>query len=197
MPTNARLLSWLQQPAHPRRLGCVLACLLLTACGTHGTTSGDTTTGELFARGIDQITDLYIEPISGQMLVIVGAKNLAKLDPRLAASLDHGTLTLTYDGIVVGSYQVPADTSGTVAGETIAGVIAAAKKASGHIHTLPEDVIDKAVFDGMTGALDRFSHRAAGQEARPVLAADRARHRLGRDRQHGARDPRHLGSARA
>ena len=149
----------------------MLACLLLAACGTHGTTSGDTTAGELFARGIDQISDLYIEPISGQMLVIVGAKNLAKLDPRLAASLDHGTLTLTYDGIVIGNYQVPADTSGTVGGETVAQIIAAAKKASERIRALPEDVIDKAVFDGMTGALDRFSRYASPEEARDQRAA--------------------------
>jgi carboxyl-terminal processing protease len=161
----------LRQRAYPRRLGCALACLLLAACGTHGTMSGDTTTSELFARGIDQISDLYIEPISGQMLVIVGAKNLAKLDQRLAASFDHGTLTLTYDGIVVGNYQVPPDTSGTVAGETIAAIIAAAKKASEHVRALPEDVIDKVVFDGMTGALDRFSRYASPEEARDQRAA--------------------------
>ena len=50
-------------------------------------TAHETTTGRLFARGIEQITDLYIDPIPAQKLVIVGAKNLSKLDNRLAASV--------------------------------------------------------------------------------------------------------------
>lgn len=175
LPISARLLSWLRLPARLRGAGPVLASILLAACGTH-VSSHDGATGELFARGIEQITDLYIEPIAGQKLVLAGARNLSKLDPRLGASLggdvrDRDTLTLTYDGIVAGSYQVPPDIDGSAAGDVVGNVIAAAKKASAHIRALPEDEIDKAVFDGMTGALDRFSRYASPDEARDQRAA--------------------------
>jgi carboxyl-terminal processing protease len=175
LPISARLLSWWRLPASWRRLAPALACALLAACGTH-VSSQDGSTGELFARGIEQITDLYIEPISGQKLVVVGATNLAKLDPRLGVSVggdvrDRDTLTLTYDGIVAGSYQMPPDIDGNAGGEIVADIIAAAKKASARVRSLPEDAIDKAVFDGMTGALDRFSRYASPDEARDQRAA--------------------------
>ena len=175
MPISARLLSWWRLPANWRRLVLALACALLAACATHAS-SQDGSTGELFARGIEQITDLYIEPISDQKLVLVGAKNLVKLDPRLGVSVggnvrDRNTLTLTYDGIVAGSYQLPPEIDGNDAGEIVADIIAAAKKASARVRSLPEETIDKVVFDGMTGVLDRFSRYASPDEARDQRAA--------------------------
>ncbi len=139
-------------------------------------TAHETSTGRLFARGIEQITDLYIDPIPAQKLVLVGAKNLGKLDNRLAASLgsdirDRDQLTLTYDGIVVGNYRVPPEIDDDSGGDIIAALIAAAKKASPRIKAMPEDTIDKAVFDGMTSALDRFSRYATPDEARDQRAA--------------------------
>ena len=174
LPINPGLLSWLRVPAPARRLAPVLALLLLTACGTHGMQDG--TTGELFARGIEQITDLYIEPIPSQKLVLVGAKNLAKLDSRLGVTIggdvrDRDQVSLTYDGMPVANYQVPADIDGNAGAEIISRLIAVAKKASSRVAALPEDTIDKAVFDGMTGALDRFSRYASPDEARDQRAA--------------------------
>jgi carboxyl-terminal processing protease len=153
------------------------ACLLaLAACGGMHETAHETSTGRLFARGIEQITDLYIDPIPAQKLVIVGAKNLSKLDNRLAASVgtdvrDRDQLTLTYDGIVVANYRVPPEIDDDAGGDIEAALIAAAKKASPRVRAMPEDSIDKVVFDGMTGALDRFSRYAAPDEARDQRAA--------------------------
>ncbi|HWB49645.1 MAG TPA: S41 family peptidase [Stellaceae bacterium] len=133
-------------------------------------------TGKLFARGIEQITDLYLDPIPAQKLVLVGAKNLGKLDSRLAVTTggdirDRDQLTLTYDGIAVGNYRVPPDIDDSTGGQIIGEMIAAAKKASPRVNATPEDLIDKAVFDGMTGALDRFSRYATPDEARDQRAA--------------------------
>ena len=172
LPTRAGLRLGLRFLAPLRPLAIAAA---LAACSAHQAAQ-ETTTGELFARGIDQITDLYIEPVSAQKLVLVGAKNLAKLDPRLAASVgsdvrDRDLLTLTYDGIAVATYQAPPDIGGNAGGDIIAGLIAAAKKASGRVAAMPEDMIEKAVFDGMTGALDRFSRYASPDDARDQRAA--------------------------
>lgn len=147
----------------------------LTACGTQQTTR-DGSTGQLFARGLDEITDLYIEPISGQKLVFAGAKNLIKLDSRLGVTIggdirDRDKLTLTYDGNPVATYQVSPGIDGHDGGEIIAGLINTAKQTSGRVASLPEEAIDKAVFDGMTGALDRFSRYASPEDARDQRAA--------------------------
>jgi carboxyl-terminal processing protease len=175
LPKSARLWSWLREHPPRWRLGPVVGLLALAACSAHDTPQ-DVTTGQLFARGIDQITDLYIEPISGQKLVFVGAKNLAKLDGRLGVTIggdarDRNQVTLTFDGIAVANYQVPPEIDAHDGGEIIAELTAAAKKASGRVAALPEDTIDQAVFDGMTGALDRFSRYAPPNEARDQRAA--------------------------
>jgi carboxyl-terminal processing protease len=154
----------------------MLACGLLLAACNGGQVQRATPTSELFARGIEQITDLYIEPISGQKLVFAGAKNLTKLDPRLGVTIgnearDRNQVTLTYDGIPIANYRAPPDIDGNAGGDIIAGFIAAARKASPRLETMSDEAIDKVVFDGMTGTLDRFSRYASPEEARDQRAA--------------------------
>ena len=175
MPIRACLLLWLRYLASARGLSIAAAVGVLAACGSEST-APNSATGELFARGVEQITDLYIEPISGQRLVVVGAKSLPRLDPRLGVAIgsevrDRDQLTLTYDGLLVANFNVPADIDANAAGDVVARLIEAAKKASGRVAALPEDQIDRAVFDGMTGALDRFSRYASPDEARDQRAA--------------------------
>jgi carboxyl-terminal processing protease len=170
LPTPARLSSW------PRQLALLSGlALALAGCGGQETAS-ESPESHLFARGIEQITDLYIEPVPAQKLVFVGARNLAKLDPRLAATVsgdvrERDQLTLSYDGIAVANYIASPDIGPHDAGEIVAGLISAAKKASGHVASLSQDVIDETVFNGMTGALDRFSRYAPPDEARDQRAA--------------------------
>ena len=134
------------------------------------------TTGGLYARGIEEITDLYIEPIPSQKLVLAGAKNLTKLDTRLSVSVgteirDRDQLTMTHDGLPIANYQVPPDIEPGAAGDIVAGLTAAAKSSSGRVAAMSQDAIDRAVFDGMTGTLDRFSRYSAPDEARDQRAA--------------------------
>jgi carboxyl-terminal processing protease len=161
-----------------RRLGAITVVVALTACAGNSSREADSTadTGHLFARGIDQITDLFIEPVSSQKLVTVGAMNLSKLDDRLGVSIGTDPqhpyqLTLTHDGVAVAAYQVPPEISGTDGGEVVTSLIAAAKGASPQLARMREDAIDKAVFDGMTSTLDRFSRYSPPDEAREQRAA--------------------------
>jgi carboxyl-terminal processing protease len=166
-PTSLRACRWL----------CLLAAGALAACaGGDRKTAGLSPTGQLFARGLDEITDLYIEPISAKKLVVAGATRLSKLDDRLAATLgtdvrDRNQLTLSYAGSAVASFQVPDDGDGASGGQTLTAIIAAAKQASPRVAALPEEAIDKAVFDGMTGSLDKFSRYAPPELARDQRAA--------------------------
>jgi carboxyl-terminal processing protease len=167
-----------------RRLRAV-ACLaaiavpaILAACGggEQSPASSSAATGHLFARGIEQISDLYIEPVSNRKLVTVGAMNLSKLDEKLGVTIggdvrDRDRLVLTYQGGEVAAAQLPAEIGGADGGEIIARLIAAAKQASPKIAAMPEEAIDRAVFDGMTGLLDRFSRYASPEDARDQRAA--------------------------
>jgi len=170
------LLSKVRLTSIIRRVGSLIFVAALAACAGGRDVETGADSGYLFARGIEQITDLYIEPISGQKLVTVGAMNLAKLDDRLGVTIGgdpsyRDQLTLTNDGIVVAHFPVPPEIGATDAGQTIAAIIAAARKASGHVASMSEEAIDKAVFDGMTGTLDRFSRYSPPDEARDQRAA--------------------------
>jgi carboxyl-terminal processing protease len=171
LPSHVRLPSWMRR-AVIGRLGSAVLIAVLAACAGGGAGSeNDAETGHLFARGIDQITDLYIEPVSSQKLVTTGAMNLAKLDDRLGVSFSGTLLSLTHDGIVAATFQVPPEISGPDGGQAIASLITAARAVSPIVARLREDEVDKAVFDGMTSILDRFSRYSPPDEARDQRAA--------------------------
>jgi carboxyl-terminal processing protease len=176
LPKRVRFISWSRLFSSARPLGVVLVAVSVAACNTRDTVR-DSSTEHLFSRGIEEITELYIDPIPSQKLVDSGVATLAKLDPRLGVAAntgdvrDRNQLTVTYDGIAVGNYQVPPDIGGEAGGEVIAQTIAGAKHASPKIAALPQETVERAVFEGMTGLLDRFSHYAPPEEARDQRAA--------------------------
>jgi carboxyl-terminal processing protease len=147
----------------------------LAACAGQGPLPGDAG-GQLFARGLDEIADLYIEPVTSRRLAISGAARLAQLDSKLGVSDSFGfgtggALALAYNGRDIGLFAEPPDTSSREWGALIATLIATAKQASPQLAALPQATIEKAVFDGMTGALDRFSRYSAPEAARDQRAA--------------------------
>lgn len=157
------------------RAGVVLAVLALTACAGQERLPADAE-GQLFARGLDEIAGLYIEPVSSRRLALSGAKRLSRLDNQLTVSDDSGAgvadaVELSYGGRDIGLYAKPAKTNSPEWGELVATLIATAKQASPRLAALPPVTIEKAVFDGMTGALDRFSHYSIPAVARDQRAA--------------------------
>jgi carboxyl-terminal processing protease len=156
------------------RVGVFAVLLPLAACaGAAGPTTE--TNGRLFARGLDEITDLYIEPVSTRQLALAGTARLARLDDKLAVAEggDAGgkSLGLTYGGRDVAVLAMPADADTREWGEVLAGLIAAAKGASPHVAAMPREGVEKAVFDGITGTLDRFSRYSPPEAARDQRAA--------------------------
>ncbi len=132
--------------------------------------------GPLFARGLDNIANFYIEPVSSRRLALSGAARLSRLDGDLGVSDGlgagaAGVLALSYGGGDIGRYAMPADTNSRDWGELVAKLIATAKEASPRLAALSPETIDEAVFDGMTASLDRFSHYSAPKVARDQRAA--------------------------
>jgi carboxyl-terminal processing protease len=152
-----------------------LVGMSLAACTGQGPLPTDAD-GQLFARALDDIADLYIEPVTSRRLAVSGAAQLSRLDGKLGVSDTFGTgmsgaLALAYDGRDIGLYAMPADTNSREWGALIATLIATAKQASPRLAALPEATIEKTVFHGMTAALDRFSHYSAPDTARDQRAA--------------------------
>jgi len=156
------------------RVGVFAVLVPLAACaGAAGPTTE--TNGRLFARGLDEITDLYIEPVSTRQLALAGTARLARLDDKLAVAEGGNAagkaLGLTYGGRDVAVFAMPADADTREWGEVLAGLIAAAKGASPHVAAMPREGVEKAVFDGITGTLDRFSRYSPPEAARDQRAA--------------------------
>jgi len=129
--------------------------------------------GQLFARGLQEIADLYIEPVSNRRLALSGMARLVRLDGELGVSDSSGAdvLALSYCGRNIGLYPLPPDADSGAWGGLVSQSIATAQQASPRLAALSQDTIAQVVFDGMTAALDRFSHYSAPKAARDLRAA--------------------------
>jgi carboxyl-terminal processing protease len=158
------------------RAPSVLALLvLLAACAVRQPLPADPT-GRLFARALDEIADLYIVPESSRRLVLAAASRLSWLDPKFSIAETPGPenrteIVLGYGGREVAAYPSPAADDPHAWGGWVGGVTADAKAASPILAALSEDDLDKSLFDGLTGALDRFSRYATPAAARDQRAA--------------------------
>ncbi|HTV45940.1 MAG TPA: S41 family peptidase [Stellaceae bacterium] len=133
-------------------------------------------TGRLFGRALDDISDFYIAPVSSRRLALAATARLGELDPQLAVwetpgPGDSTELTLDYRGREVTTYPNPKHDDPHVWGGWLGHVVADAKNASPTLAGTPDDEIDEALFDGITGALDRFSRYASPAAAREHRAA--------------------------
>jgi carboxyl-terminal processing protease len=131
-------------------------------------------TGRLFARGLDEITDLYIAPVSSRQLVLAGAARLSRLDDKFSISEAPGSdapqVVLAYAGAEVAVYPVPSHDDPHDWGALMGRLELAAKAVSPTVAALSEEQVDKTLFDGITGALDRFSRYASPEVARDQRA---------------------------
>jgi carboxyl-terminal processing protease len=154
--------------------GLSVAAVALAACAG-GQSGADGSPTGLYGRGLDQIANLYIEPISTRRVALAGIARLSRIDDRLAVS-DSGDTSrgrafgLNYDGHSVAFYSMPADGNNRDWGELVGSLVATARGTSPKLAALPEETVEKAVFDGITGALDHYSRYATPKTAREQRA---------------------------
>lgn len=130
----------------------------------------------LFARGLDQIDELYITPVSNRMLALDANARLSQLDPKLHITetpgpQDQTELVLSYGDREVAAYPSPSNDDPHAWGGWLGQLETDAKRASPKLAHYSQDEIDKAMFDGITAGLDRFSRYATPQVARDQRAA--------------------------
>jgi carboxyl-terminal processing protease len=155
------------------RASSFVLLVALAACAERQALPNDPT-GRLFARGLDEIADLYISPVSSRKLVLAGAERLSRLDGRFSMSETPGSdrtqIVLAYGGQEIAVQPSPSGDDPHDWGALMGRLIAGAKAVSPTVATLSEDQIDKALFDGITGALDRFSRYSSPEIARDQRA---------------------------
>jgi carboxyl-terminal processing protease len=155
--------------------GLLVGLLLLGACSVERQPLPANPAGRLFARGLDEIDDLYIVPVSSRVLALAAANRLSQLDPEFAVletpgPEDRTEIALDYYGREIATYP---DTSGDDPhfwGAWLGELETDAKAASPRLAAMPEDKIDEALFAGITGSLDRFSRYASPAAARDQRA---------------------------
>jgi carboxyl-terminal processing protease len=158
------------------RAGAIAVLLGLWACAAEQEHPAENASAQLYARGLDEITQLYLRPESARRLVVAAAAQLSTLDPAVTAAAGPGsgsqsTLVVSYDRRTIGSFWMPDGHDTAALGATLASAVATAKQASPHLAGQPQEAIDKAIFDGMTGMLDRFSRYSPPEVAREHRAA--------------------------
>lgn len=155
------------------------AGILLIGAGLAGCAGGPPLpadpAGRLFARGLDDIAEFYISPVSSRLVALAGAARLSGLDDKFAVvespGQEGGTeIVLSYGEREVADYPSPPDDPHSW-GAWLGRLIADAKTSSRAVAALADDRIDEAVFDGMMSALDRFSRYASPEAARDQRAA--------------------------
>src|SRR5438270_10346081 len=67
------------------RIAAVALALPLAACADNETAAPDAS-GQLCTRGLDEITDVYIEAVTNRKLALAGAARLSRLDDRLTGT---------------------------------------------------------------------------------------------------------------
>jgi carboxyl-terminal processing protease len=147
---------------------------VLAACTMHQSLPDDPT-ARLFARGLDEISDLYISPVSSRKLILAAAARFSRLDNKLAVTESPGSeggtqVAVNYDGRQAATFATPTGDDPHAWGELMGRLVASARATSPILGALSEDQIDKVVFDGITSALDRFSRYAPPEIARDQRA---------------------------
>ena len=159
------------------RFSVVLAAatfLALAACGASSSSEQQQTSHinarDLFTEGYDKISYYYIEPTNPEKLGFAGLGKLASLDPSIGVERQGTAIVLTQNGAPIGRYDAPEASDASGWGGVTASALEAARRASPKIASTSEDQLDKLVFDGAIGTLDRFSRYASPDAAREQRA---------------------------
>lgn len=158
-------------PLHLRAAAALVSLLLGACAATHEAALPADPTARLYSRGLHEISDVFIAPVAPRQLALAGAAQLHRLDPGIEVfetptGDNRIALVLRYQGQHVAETPLPSVADATDWGSSLAAMVASARQVSSKIAATPPDVLDKAVFDGITSQLDRFSRYAAPEAAR-------------------------------
>ena len=149
-----------------------LLALLLTSCASTvtPTAEGPVDRHELFSEGYERISHYYIENTTAERLGLAGLDKLSTLDPAISVERQGASVVMLKDGEEIGRYDAPPPADNWGWGGVTAEALETARQASPKVAGASEDQLDKVVFDGAVGTLDRFSRYSTPETARDQRA---------------------------
>lgn len=158
-----------------RRVSALSIAFLMVACAAQDTGTPAqrdlSQATRLFSVGFQDIADIYIEDVSVSDLAIAGLENLSTLEPDIAIKSDVTRVSVSFGDKTAGVFNAPqkfdAEGWGTLTASTLKVL---RERAPGSSEIDPEKLYE-TVFDGVLGALDKFSRYAGRDEARDNRAS--------------------------
>ncbi len=149
--------------------------LLLVACAAQDTATPAqrdlSQATRLFSVGFQDITDIYIDDVSVSDLAIAGLGNLSKVEPEIAIKSEVGRISVSFGGQTAGIFDAPQKFDAEGWGNLTASALKVVRQHAADSGETDPEKLYEAVFDGVLGALDKFSRYAGREEARENRAS--------------------------
>src|SRR5579863_1632377 len=152
----------------PWRLPSLLAFAMVVGCSSAdppGVGAGHDQDHDMFTTGYEAIDQLYVQKPDLQAVTTSGLSALSKIDDRLSIAPENGKLNLDYDGKIAATFIAGGNLSADDWADLTTNALAAARKVSPKVEKADGEKVYKAMFDGMTSRLDRFSRYEGREEA--------------------------------
>ena len=150
-----------------------LALLALAACAgslTPHDEAGEGTT-RLFTRAYDDVMDLYIEKLSAKDIAVPALAHLSSIDPDFSVRPEDSDIVLLVKEREAERLPQPEARDARGWAKLTTRAIVSARRLSPKIAETTENDVEKTLFSGITGQLDRFSRYLPPDAARDEEAA--------------------------
>ncbi len=157
-----------------KRLKVLVPCLLLlftAACAAPAVNAPDAALSnpeaeEIFAIGLDSISEKYIDPHPVGELAMDGLRGFKTIDPDLTVSRRDGQVILASADGTIAVYPQPANDNVKGWAALMVKASKAGRLASVEMGKADGENLYQAVFDAILGNLDKFSRYAGAEAAR-------------------------------
>jgi len=152
----------------PWRLPLLLTFAMVVGCSSAdppGVRAGHDLDHDMFTTGYEALDQLYVQKPDLQAVATSGLSALSKIDNRLSVTPENGKLDLDYDGKTAATFIAGGNLSADDWADLTTNALAAARKVSPKVEKADGEKVYKAMFDGMTSRLDRFSRYEGREEA--------------------------------
>jgi len=158
-----------------RRVSALSVALLLVACAAQDTgTSAPRDLSQatrLFSVGFQDIADIYIEDVSVSDLALAGLGNLSTLEPDIAIKNNVGRVSVSFGDQTAEIFNTPQKFDAEGWGNLTATALKVVRNHKTDSGEPGPEKLYETVFDGVLGALDKFSRYAGRDEARENRAS--------------------------
>ncbi|BBK32534.1 peptidase S41 [Allostella humosa] len=165
------------QHERPRlRLAAPLLALALAISACSQSISPSTEVAEerpdrVFLASLQEVTDLYIDPVDLGTLAVAGLNGLAKVDPTVNATREGELVRIRGDQRNIVEIPAPPSRNAPAWAAVMTRAVAAARADSRKLSTAESDAVYDAVLTAMVAGLDRFSRYAGSDVAREQRAS--------------------------